>query len=231
MESKHQNCTSPISNPSSSLLKDISNFKTPKHNHHSTNPKFNSPHSTFFTATKFTPKSSISSLRRPSQSRTARRLKAFEIEQNKSARKSQINKEKSLKSLGKSLTVWLNFLFQNPRSCGCDSSKFNGGDECGDVEVLKNGKRDSLGGGGVGVDRPWRGPKRRRDLLWRQSDDEETTSFSCSKFVGLQVSLKETCSFDDLKERMSVYLSLRSCKEIFDVMTQVTKVSFAQLCH
>ncbi|KAK9267758.1 hypothetical protein L1049_010192 [Liquidambar formosana] len=42
-------------------------------------------------------------------------------------------------------------------------------------------------------------------------------------FSALRCSLQEVCSFDDLKQRMRVYLSLASCKEIFNVMTQVTK--------
>ena len=93
------------------------------------------------------------------------------------------------------------------------------------MEVSANGKRDSWPSGGVGVDRPWRGPKRRRDLSWCSVVDEETGS----GFGALQSSLREVCSFDDLKERMRVYLSLGSCKEIFDAMTQVTKVCFRKL--
>ncbi|KAI3456438.1 hypothetical protein Pfo_013101 [Paulownia fortunei] len=42
-------------------------------------------------------------------------------------------------------------------------------------------------------------------------------------FSGLRTSLQEICSFEDLKERMRMYLSLGSCKDIFEAMTQVTK--------
>ncbi|XP_057719567.1 uncharacterized protein LOC130933991 [Arachis stenosperma] len=42
-------------------------------------------------------------------------------------------------------------------------------------------------------------------------------------FSSLSDSLKDVCSFEDLKQRMRVYLSLGSCKEIFDVMSLVTK--------
>ncbi|XP_059662135.1 uncharacterized protein LOC132308145 [Cornus florida] len=235
MEAKqqHQQCPSPLPNPSSSLLKDISNFKTPKRS--SQNPNFHSPCPQFFTASKETPAPAPPSSfrrRRPSlapsssvaRSKVARRLKAFELEQSKSARKAQIDKEKSLRSLSRSLTVWLNFLFQNPRSCGCDFSKFTEDrfKELGS-SVSANGKRDSWSGGGVGVDWVWRSPKRRRDLWWRSVEDEDASAFPNSMFSALQYSLREVCSFDDLKQRMSVYLSLGTCKEIFKVMTQVTK--------
>ncbi|KAL2515654.1 Hexosyltransferase [Forsythia ovata] len=90
------------------------------------------------------------------KSKTARRLKAFELEQSKSARKVQIEKEKSLKSLVRSLTVWLNFLFENHGSCGCNVAEFtgevdgSGGDVGGAKEILVNNrKRDSLPSRGV----------------------------------------------------------------------------------
>lgn len=167
------------------------------------------------------------------RSKAARRLKAFELEQSKSARRNEISKEKSLKSLAKSLSVWLNFLFENPKSCGCDVSRFTGEfDRVGGVaekkEGLMKGKRETGPGRGakVGFDGPWRGPKRQRDLTWRGSSSKGETAlgFQDPMYLGLQGSLREVCSFDDLKERMRAYLSLESCKEIFDTMTQVTKV-------
>lgn len=152
-------------------------------------------------------------------------LKAFELEQSQSSRKAQIKKEKSLKSLANSLTVWLNFLFESPESCGCDVSGFVGRD--GSRSVLANGKRGSWPGGRVGINGAWRSPKRQRDSMWRVDGviDSEAGMFPNSMFSSLQLSLKEVCSFDDLKERMRVYLSLGTCKEIFKVMTQVAKVS------
>ncbi|GMP75454.1 hypothetical protein CsSME_00032538 [Camellia sinensis var. sinensis] len=98
------------------------------------------------------------------------------------------------------------------------------GFEESDVKLVSgNGKRASSRGGGVGVDTPWRCPKRQRDSGWRGVAREESTVFLNSKLLALQSSLRDVCSFDDLKERMKVYLSLGSCKEIFNVMTQVTK--------
>ncbi|WMV16255.1 hypothetical protein MTR67_009640 [Solanum verrucosum] len=229
-------CSSPFQNlpfsssSSTSLLQDISNFKTPKHSR-KTNFISSSPspyrHPEFFTALKTTP---VSSVRRrgsikPSavKSSAARRLKAFELEQSKSARKALNDKERSLKSLAKSLTVWLNFLFENPSSCGCDVTRFTGGFERSNRTcIAENGKRESGPGYTVGVDVLWRGPKRQRHLL-SNSEDEETTVISDSMFSGLKDSLMEICSFDDLKERMSAYLSLGSCKEVFVTMTQLTK--------
>ncbi|OMO64877.1 IQ motif, EF-hand binding site [Corchorus olitorius] len=202
---------------SSSLLKDVTNFKTPKRP--SKNPSFQSPCPQYFTASKQTPRSSSSFRHRsrpslaPSSSRSktaaaaARKFKAFELDQSQSARKEQVRKQQSLKSLSKSLTVWLNFLFQNPKSCGCDLS-INGGDD----------------GNAVQVDIAWRNPKRMRELWWRGEESENVASdISSSKYSTLRTSLKEVCSFDDLKKRMQIYLSLASCKEIFDVMTQVVK--------
>lgn len=134
-----------------------------------------------------------------------------------------------MKSLAKSLTVWLNFLFENPTSCGCDVSSFTGGFETSNRLpcVAGNGKRreSEAGHNTVGVDVLWRGPKRQRHLS-SNFEDEETTAFSDSMFTGLKASLTEICSFDDLKERMSGYLSLGSCKEVFVTMTQVTKVKY-----
>ncbi|XP_030970706.1 uncharacterized protein LOC115991101 [Quercus lobata] len=214
-----------FSSSSSSLLKDISNYKTPKRP--SQVPNFHSPSChQFFTASKQTP-CPPSSFRRPRPSlappstrrpkSTARRLKAFELEQSKSSRKAQIQKQNSLKSLAKSLSVWLNFLFENPRSCGCGN---------GDAEevVSGKGKRDSGSGVGIGVDAAatWQRPKRRRDLLWRKEVDD-AAEFPSSMFASLRSSLKDVCSFDDLKERMRSYLSLGCCKDIFKAMTHVTK--------
>lgn len=161
------------------------------------------------------------------RSKTVRRLKAFELEQSQSSRKAQIKKEISLKSLAKSLTVWLNFLFENPRSCGCDLSRFIGGDlngESGTV-ISANGKRESWPCGGVGIGKAWRSPKRQKDSSWSAvAEVDELAVFTNSKtYLALRCSLQEICSFDDLKQRMGVYLSLGSCKEIFNVMTQVTK--------
>ncbi|XP_007026043.2 PREDICTED: abnormal spindle-like microcephaly-associated protein homolog isoform X2 [Theobroma cacao] len=201
---------------SSFLLKDISNFKTPKRT--SKNSNFHSPCPRFFTASKQTPRSSLSFRPRSrpslssSRSRTAassaaaRKLKAFELEQCHSARKEQARKEQSLKSLSKSLTVWLNFLYRNPKSCGCD--------------VSISGDDNNV----VRVDSAWRSPKRMRELWWRGEESENVAAdISGSMYLALRSSLKEVCSFDDLKQRMRIYLRLGSCKEIFNVMSQVVK--------
>ncbi|OIT06280.1 hypothetical protein A4A49_32662 [Nicotiana attenuata] len=237
MEQKKASQTSCTPSPFQDLpFKEISNFKTPKPSRYAA--KFSSPSPTpvqrqpeFFTALKTTPVSSVNrrGSMKPSavkSSAAARRLKAFELEQAKSARKALINKERSLKSLAKSLTVWLNFLFENPSSCGCDVSSFTGGFETSNrlPYVAGNGKRRESGAGNntVGVDVLWRGPKRQRHLS-SNFEDEGTTAFSDSMFSRLKASLTDICSFDDLKERMSGYLSLGSCKEVFVTMTQVTK--------
>ncbi|KAK3012037.1 hypothetical protein RJ639_011368 [Escallonia herrerae] len=222
MEAKHQQ-NQPC--PSPSVFRDLSNFKTPKRP--SQNPNFTATATPqFFTAAKRTPQSTTattaSTLRRPRRplSSAARRLKAFELEQSRSARKAELRKRNSLNSLAKSLTVWLNFLFENPRSCGCDAR----GEE---VRVLGSGKRESWEGGGVegvGVGGGgWRIPKRRRDLWWREVEGSETASLGELSFPQLESSLKDVCGFEDLKERMRVYLTLGCCEEVFSVMTHVVK--------
>ncbi|KAJ7967674.1 Abnormal spindle-like microcephaly-associated protein-like [Quillaja saponaria] len=235
MDAEEPPCPSPYP-PSASLLKDISNFKTPKRP--SQIPNFQSLSPQFFTASKKIHGSSSfrrrPSLAPPSSARSkksaaaARKLKAFELEQSQSSRKVQIKKEQSLKSLAKSLTVWLNFLFENPGFCGCDLSL--GGDRVGDVGSTipaAKGKRDGCVGAVIGTDLAWRIPKRQRNLWWRNegSHDKENggIEFPNSMFSYLRTSLEDVCSFDDLKQRMGVYLSSGSCKEIFKVMNQVTK--------
>ncbi|XP_024024702.1 abnormal spindle-like microcephaly-associated protein homolog isoform X2 [Morus notabilis] len=215
-----------LSSSSSSIFRDISNFKTPKRPAQKLN--LQSPSTQFFTASKQTPWTSWSTARRrpalappSSRARTVRRLKALEFEQSQSSRKSQIQKERSLKSLAKSITVWLNFLFENPGSCGCDLSTCGGNVDRS--EVATKGKRDSFPGIGVRVDAAWRNPKRQRDSAWRAEDAENIAGFSNSAYLSLQNSLKDVCSFEDLKKRMRVYLNLGGCKEVFDVMTQVAK--------
>lgn len=96
-------------------------------------------------------------------------------------------------------------------------------------EVATKGKRDSFPEIGVRVDAAWRNPKRQRDSAWRAEDAENIAGFSNSAYLSLQNSLKDVCSFEDLKKRMRVYLSLGGCKEVFDVMTQVAKVCLSVL--
>ncbi|TYJ12925.1 hypothetical protein E1A91_A10G014700v1 [Gossypium mustelinum] len=183
---------------SSFVLKDISNLKTPKRI--TKNPQF-------FTTCNETPRSSSSFRYRsrpslvPSSSRSKAKakLKAFQLERSQSACKEQLKKDRSLKSLAKSLTALLNFLFQNPEFCGCDLS-ING---CNESNVVR-------------VDSAWKSPKRMRALWWRGEESENVVAdVSSLKYSSL--------SFDELKQRMQVYLSLVSCKEVFNVMTQVAK--------
>lgn len=93
-----------------------------------------------------------------------------------------------------------------------------------------NGKRDNAPGISVGVDSTWQTPKRQRKT-WSRDDhsivvvgkENDAAEFPNSMFSYLKDSLKDVCSFDDLKQRMKVYLSLGTCKEIFKAMNQVTK--------
>ncbi|CAI8611464.1 unnamed protein product [Vicia faba] len=224
-------CPSPSPSPSpfrsSSLLKDISNFKTPfktpKRSSFSLDTQ--SPSTQYFTA----PKSKHTTvMRRPNKSSAAasRKLKAIQIEQSHSSRNAQRKKEQSLKSLAKSLTVWLNFLLESPASCGCDLSI--AGVQISDASPPTKGKRDNVSRISVGVDSSWRTPKRQRKTaacsLSRVGKEIVSDADSQnSLFSRLKDSLKDVCSFDDFKQRMSVYLSLGTCEDIFHVMNQVTK--------
>ncbi|XP_050920767.1 uncharacterized protein LOC127138374 isoform X4 [Lathyrus oleraceus] len=215
-------CPSPTPFRSSSLLKDISNFKTPKRSSFSLNAQ--SPSTQYFTASK---SKQTTLLRRPKKSSTAasKKLKAFQLEQSHSSRNAQIKKEQSLKSLAKSLTVWLNFLLESPASCGCELSI--AGVQIADASPATKGKRDNVSRNSVGVDSSWRTPKRQRKTAACSSrvgkEIVSNADSQSSLFLRLKDSLKDVCSFDDFKQRMSVYLSLGTCEDIFHVMNHVTK--------
>ncbi|XP_057420021.1 uncharacterized protein LOC130714144 [Lotus japonicus] len=217
MDSDEFPCPSPYPH-SSSLLKDISNFKTPKRPSLSTFTTTKSPSTQFFTASKQTPTTAALRRNRPTKSTTAaaRKLKAFQLEQSQSSRKVLHKKEQSLRSLAKSLSVWLNFLLQCPASCGCHSSIADA------TTPVTKGKRDGRSGASVGVDSTWRTPKRQRKT-WSRPGGKEIAAAEGSGSSSLRDSLKDVCSFDDLKQRMMVYLSIGTCEDVFQMMTQVTK--------
>ncbi|MFS7922766.1 putative myosin head, motor domain, P-loop containing nucleoside triphosphate hydrolase [Helianthus anomalus] len=109
-------------------------------------------------------------------------------------------------------------------SCGVEVSTFIS-EESSDVSsdgVFLGAKRDSVSHGGVNIYREWRGPKRRKDILWVDKGKKEN-KFSGSMYSHLKVSLGDVCSLDDLRERMAVYLSQSNCHEILDAMTHITK--------
>ncbi|KMS96741.1 hypothetical protein BVRB_8g200460 isoform A [Beta vulgaris subsp. vulgaris] len=234
-ENRQPPSPSPNISSSSSLFKDISNFKTPKpKNPQHSSRTFQPTTPKFFTASKQmqTPSSSLSSStarrrRKPSTPAT-RKLRQFELEMSKSSRKEEMKKERSMKSLANSLTVWLNFLFENPNSCGCGDDGGGGGRE----GATKGGKRENLmvkSIVGVGVDGVWRLPKRQREegegnVGGFGEDRDVSMSVSTKKKFGLLwKSLREVCSFDDLEVRMREYLSFEGCMEVFTVMSHVAK--------
>ncbi|GAB2231563.1 hypothetical protein Drorol1_Dr00010571 [Drosera rotundifolia] len=193
--------------PSSSVFNDLSNsLKTPIHttNHHN----HINPTPRYFTASKQTPLSSSNS--RSQVVVAARKLREFEIEQSKSARKELVKKERELRGLGKSMTAWLNFLFENPRLCGCTLlGEFDDDAEKGE-NWMRNGKRGRRGGG------VWRVPKKRKEEGGTMEGGERGLE-------GLRDSLRDVCSFEDLRGRMRGFLSLDCCKEVFGVMSRVVK--------
>ncbi|CAI0468264.1 unnamed protein product [Linum tenue] len=250
MELNEQVCSSPPASHKleSSLLRDVSNLRTPRSLAPAKKDLFATPcdsASRYFTAAaERNPRTYASSIRRqhrPSMSgattvanskrktATARRIKAFELEQSQSSRKTQVKKEQSLKSLAKSLTTWLNFLFENPAACGCGSDPdLDAGRGLGEGAVVGLGKREGRCrpgnvGGRVEVDAAtWRCPKRQRDSVWDGGGELEAVSVS-KEYSKLTSSMEGICSLDDMQQRMRVYLSLSSCQEIFNVMTRVVK--------
>ncbi|CAN6452270.1 unnamed protein product [Victoria cruziana] len=220
----------PLTSSSSSLLRDISNFKgqsTPR-NHHAPCPS--SPCTIFFTASKQTPSASVGpsfNRRCPpssfSRKKAARRLRAFEIEQSLSSRKVQIKKEKTLSSLERSLAVWLNFLFRDPGSCGCETEVFNGGD-CPDQPMLGgNGKRDSLPGEKFEIGGGWRNPKRLKKRAPGTCSAAASVEAEWTAAAVLRASLKDVCSLEDFKDRLSLYVSAEGRKEVLLMMSNVSK--------
>lgn len=103
---------------------------------------------------------------------------------------------------------------------------WNGGEKCEAAESAAGRKRESLKGGSrIGTDRAWRSPKRQRPTA--------DVGFSQGKgvfgFGSLEASLRDVCSFEDLVERMGMYLSPDSQNEVLSVMSRVVKVSFYNL--
>ncbi|KAJ0966148.1 hypothetical protein J5N97_027286 [Dioscorea zingiberensis] len=213
---------------SSHFLRDLSNYKTPRPHPPNPNPI---PSPIFFTASKTTPSSTCvtSSLRRRphssasrSSTAAARRLKALELDQSRSSRKAQTRREKSLRSFSRSIASWLNFLFQNPKACGSNLN-LDGWSGSRNLTLGPNRKRESLGGGVDGMEvggRRWRSPKRQRSC-----DDVVSASVlpTHRRFLTLERSLRDVCSFEDMEERMLGYMSEKSCDEVLSMMSQVCK--------
>ncbi|KAM0943813.1 putative calponin domain, CH domain superfamily [Dioscorea sansibarensis] len=214
-------------NPSP-FLRDVSNYMTPRTHFPNLNPL---PSPIFFTASKNTPSSTFapsSSRRRPLSSASpfntaaARRLKALELDQSRSARKAQTRREKSVKSLSRSVSAWLNFLYRNPLSCGSNLN-LDGCSGSQNLVFTPNRKQENLDRGVEGMEigwRRWRSPKRLRSC-----DDVARASAlpTPGRFLALEKSLQDVCSFEDMEERMLGYMSERSCDEVFSMMSHVCK--------
>ncbi|KAF3795367.1 Abnormal spindle-like microcephaly-associated protein-like protein [Nymphaea thermarum] len=222
----------PPSSSSSSLLRDISNFKAQCTPRNRPVPHPSSPYSIFFTASKQTPATATapsSSRRCPpsslSRKKAARRLRAFEVEQSFSSHKVQIKKEKTLNSLERSLAIWLNFLFRDPGSCGCDTEVFNGRvADCPDQAMLGgNGKRDSLPGEKFEIGGGWRNPKRLKNRPAGSGSGAASREAEWTAAAVLRVSLKDVCSLEDLKDRLSLYISAEGRKDVLHMMSHVSK--------
>ncbi|KAJ6816180.1 abnormal spindle-like microcephaly-associated protein-like protein isoform X1 [Iris pallida] len=195
----------PTPPPNPSFLRDVSNYRTPIPKNPNPNPN---PSPIFFTASKETPTSSSLPRRRPSSishPTAARRLKALELEQSRSARKTQVRKEKTLKSFARSVTAWLNFLLEDPKACGCEV---------------------------VGEQRA---SKRQRSSV-TEKGTKAASGVERASAVALEASLKDVCSFVDMRERMEGYLSRKGFDEVVLMMSRVCKVGdlslrfFAEFC-
>ncbi|XP_042413088.1 abnormal spindle-like microcephaly-associated protein homolog isoform X1 [Zingiber officinale] len=218
----------PLASTPSHFLRDCSNYKTPKSLHLNPNPRPPcTPLPAFYTASKTTPYSfaSVSSRRRgtPGAATARRRVKTLELEQSRSSRKNQDRRERALKSFSSSISAWLNFLFRSPSYCGCQVPLWSRDRQGG---VVSNGKRESFDGDdvrGFGAGGRWRSPKRQRDCSWRGTSGDDVERKASVMVSSLKSSLKEVCSLEDLMERMELYMSQKSCKEVLIMMSQVCK--------
>ncbi|KAG0483935.1 hypothetical protein HPP92_012019 [Vanilla planifolia] len=225
----------PLSTPR--VLCDMSNMKTPRPCSKISNPHpgLVSPSPAFFTASTKMPYScsstaiastSCSSFRRrgaavaasASCSKAARRLKALEIEQSRSARKAQVQRGKALESFSRSLMAWLNFLLQNPDACGCKLEPY-----AANYCSFSKGKRRSLDmDEAIDFLGRWRCPKRQRGEMDAESD-KHISLVKPTILTLLDNSLRELCSLEDMVARMRTHMSWKSCSEVLLMLCQVCK--------
>ncbi|PNT75007.1 hypothetical protein BRADI_1g26170v3, partial [Brachypodium distachyon] len=141
----------------------------------------------------------------------ARRLRALELDQSRSARRAECGRERALRAFAASASSWLSLLLRDPSACGCSPAASPTA-----TRAPVAGKRDSLDGARA----PGSSPKRHRG---RDRCGERRKAMTPAMEVVLRDSLREVCSLDDVKERMDKYMSTDAREEVLVMMCRICK--------
>ncbi|KAK9151802.1 hypothetical protein Syun_010111 [Stephania yunnanensis] len=176
----------------------------------------------------------------PSDLKLSQEEKNFEVEMLKTNSMFQIRIRHYLRSFYSSITSLLHHLVQHLASLNAslwmigglyilDSSSFDKAVIASFVSPTKLSLASFSSNGGLNVPCDvcqMSKQCRMRMRVWdyaEEEEEEEPVVLSSVKFSALKVSLREVCSFEDLKQRMRGYLSAESCREVLSVMSQVAK--------
>ncbi|KAL6840619.1 hypothetical protein ACP4OV_029483 [Aristida adscensionis] len=199
-----------------SPFRDVSNLRTPGPGAKPTSPRVFPASKTPFQAPTPTP------LRRrrpgagpagPTPTPLARRLRALEVDQSRSARRAESGRERSLRAFAGSVSSWLSLLLRDPAACGCSAAT---GSAAAAAQPSAAGKRDALDGERA------RGPSPKR----RRGGDRAGASrkgMTAAMTAALRDSLREACSLDDVTERMGRYMGKEACEDVLVMMCQICK--------
>jgi abnormal spindle-like microcephaly-associated protein len=205
--------------PAASPFRDLSNLRTPR-----PNPNDVPPSPQFFTASKtplHAPTPTPRGRRRPGNGAPTltplgRRLRAFEVDQSRSARRAESGRERALRAFAASASSWLSLLLRDPSACGCSPAVTG---SAAAAQPCAAGKRGALDG-----ERPrgGRSPKRHRGAGDRCG--ERRKEMTPAMVAALREYLREACSLEDVTERMENYMSKGACEEVLFMMFQICKV-------
>lgn len=157
----------------------------------------------------------------------ARRLRALELDQSRSARRAESGRDGALRAFASSATSWLSLLLRDPSACGCAPS-------AAAARVTRDapahgvqGKRDAVDGERA----RGRSPKRHRGGEDRGGPGPRRKTMTPAMAASLRDSLREVCSLDDVTERMGSHMSREACEEVLVMMCQICKVRITSLIH
>uniref|UniRef100_A0A0E0Q904 Calponin-homology (CH) domain-containing protein n=1 Tax=Oryza rufipogon TaxID=4529 RepID=A0A0E0Q904_ORYRU len=149
----------------------------------------------------------------------ARRLRALELDQSRSARRAESGRDGALRAFASSATSWLSLLLRDPSACGCAPS-------AAAARVTRDapahgvqGKRDAVDGERA----RGRSPKRHRGGEDRGGPGPRRKTMTPAMAASLRDSLREVCSLDDVTERMGSHMSREACEEVLVMMCQICK--------
>ncbi|CAL5083248.1 unnamed protein product [Urochloa decumbens] len=204
--------------PASSPFRDLSNLRSQR-----PNPKPVPASPRVFTASKTplqVPTPTPHRRQRPGDGDPAptalgRRLRALEIDQSRSARRAEFDRERALRTFTESVSSWLSLLLRDPAACGCSPAATG---SAAAAQPSAAGRRHAFDG-----DRARGGcsPKRRRGGGDRGR--ERRNEMTPAMVATLRDSLREVCSLEDVMERMEKHMSKDACGEVLLMMFQVCK--------